>query len=380
MAKLYTNSKGIDIQSHSYSAGQEFHGCRRKYYLHRIKGYIEKDKKCALEMGKCLESAIQFYHENGFKPDDCVDEWKRLWLKWQEVPLKFTEQESDWASVYQMGADMARLYEIVRESLPIHNAKFQLSYEKSLWPGTEFSDLQDRAFIDMLSTSEDGERLIIDIKTSKAELNLPLNMLSLDPQLKRYAWISGILDVAFLWFVKSKPSIKKGDTVTLLAGSLKHCAGTSLEVVKYDKDNDLVYMGLPEDVRKMDEELDAISGKGATVAKEVILAGYLADLRIVAQAKSAVTKTRVQFVRAKIHPEDLQEIGQSVGHEMLQIKYSDENNFWPKDSSVRFPNTQCTFCCMRGICLHDDNLRDALVVQISPAAKPEPDWLDLEVE
>jgi hypothetical protein len=180
--------------------------------------------------------------------------------------------------------------------------------------------------------------------------------------------------------VKAKASIKKGDRVTLLNGSLEHPAGTELEAFKYDKDTDLLYMGTPENVRLLDELLEPISGKGSTEAKNTVIASYLSDLKLIALPKSAVTKTRLQFIRARIPESEFAEIGQMIGHQVMQIRQSDKENQWFQDSGVKFPDQKCTWCVQRGHCLKRPDLVEAMLVQINPAAKPEPDWLDEEVE
>lgn len=380
MANLYTNKAGKEIKHVSHSSGNLYSFCRRKFKLEKIDGWKEKGKKAALEFGKCIEDSIQYFHDNGCKPDDALDTFIGEWEKWRDQELIYTDQEGNFFELGQMGREMMRLYEVVSPTLPIRNPKWQLEFRKQLWPGTELSDIEFLAYVDLLSILEDGTKLIVDIKTAKSSLDLTPNMLAMDAQLRKYAWVSGCPDVGFMCFVKAKASVKKGDRVTLLSGSLEHTAGAELEVFKYDKDTDLVYMGLSETVRLLDEELDPIKGKGSTEAKDSVVASYLADLRLIAQPKSAATKTRLQFIRARIDPSDFPEIGQQIGHQVMQIRQSEQTGQWFMDSGVKFPDQKCTWCSYRGICLRDNGLRDAMLVQISPAAKPEPDWLDVEVE
>jgi hypothetical protein len=203
-------------------------------------------------------------------------------------------------------------------------------------------------------------------------------MLSLDPQLRRYAWVTGINEVGFLWLVKAKTdSFKKGDTVTLLIDTLDWKAGQSLAVAKYDAEaHSQFLLGTPEVVRKMDDELKAVSGKGATVLKDQIVARYITEGPLCAVTRDCVTKTRIQWVTATIPEEELSEVGDAIGHEMVSIMDTNEKNRWIKDGGVRFPDNKCTWCPYRGLCLKDDRLRDELLVKIGPAVVPEKDWLD----
>ena len=204
-------------------------------------------------------------------------------------------------------------------------------------------------------------------------------MLSLDPQLRRYAWVTGIRNVAFLWLIKTKTnSFKKGDTITLLQDVAGYKAGQELVVAKYDSESDPQFLlGDAGAIQKLEEELKAISGKGATAAKESVTAKYLCDGLLCAAPRDAVTKTKIQWIEAEIPESELPEIGEAVGHEMVSIIDSVDKDRWTKDGGVRFPNNQCTWCAYRGICTGNNTLRDELLVQISSQKEDpkEEDWL-----
>jgi hypothetical protein len=379
---LYKSASGREVNDLSYSAISDFEYCPELFRLSRIEGYKDKEKRAAFEFGKCVESAIQFYHENGLKPGDGIDEFKRLWLKWESIPLIFSEQEGSWFDLLGMGTSMLRLYEIFLPTLPIKNPKFQLNYRKPLWPGTNLDNLGFTSFIDLLSTLDDGTRILVDIKTSKSPLDQTPGMVALDPQLKDYAWASGVREVAFLWLVKARPSYKKGDLVTLLNDTLDFNAGTDLTVAKFSaaKDDKLefVLLGTQESVRIMDETLDQISGKGATEKKEQVFTQYLSDGRLCSVTKEDITKVRLQFLRAQVPEKDIPQAGQRIGNKTIEIKTAVETNFWPKTGGIRYPNTKCPNCRMRGLCLGRQDLVDRLLVKIGPKAE-EKDWLeDLE--
>ena len=377
---LYKSASGREVNAHSYSGGSEFKFCRRKYKLHRLDGWQEKAKKAAPEFGKAIESAIQYFHENGQKAGDCVDTFKGIWAKYQSVEMTYTDADGDWASLYACGSDLAALYELLVPSLPIHNPKFQLEYRKEVFPG---SGLEFVAYTDMLSVAPDGSRLVIDIKSAKLSLHLDQNMLSLDPQLRRYAWVTGIKDVAFLWLVKAKASsFRKGDTATLLLDQGDWKATQEVTVYKFsDKTEEspaLVTAGTAENIKVLDAELAEIKGKGSGEAKENLIAEYLLDGRLVVVPREGLTKVKIQFVTAQIPEEELSEIGDAIGHEMVSIIDTNDKNRWIKDGGVRFPDNKCTWCSYRGICTGNNALRDELLVQIGTPI-PEKDWLsDLE--
>jgi hypothetical protein len=365
--------------------------CRRKFKLSRIDGWKQKDKKASLEFGKCLEAAVQFYHTNGLKPGDGAEEFRRLWAKWIDQDLKYTDQEGDWKSLNTMGLEMLRLYEIVLPDLPIKNPKWQLQYLKKLWPGTNLDDLEFMAYVDLLSTLDDGSRIVVDIKTAKSQLDVTPGMMALDGQLRKYAWVSGIRDVAFLNFVKAEPEgYKKGSRITLLEDCANWKAGQQLVVAKFQSPEDgvaatettkavpavpwLMLVATEETVQKMDEELKKISGKGATEKKDQVIAKFLSDGLLGSVSRESVTKTRLQFVRGIIPEEELAEIGQQIGGDILGLKAANDAGAYPKDGGVRFPNNSCVFCEFNPICLSDSKRRDDTLIQIGPKAK-EDDWL-----
>jgi len=374
---LYRSASGREVNHASSSSLDVFRLCRRKFKLGRIDGWRQKEKKASREFGKCIESSVQFYHENGLKSGDAVSEFQRLWAKWiEQKDLVYTDQEGNWISLNTMGKEMTRLYEILLPTLPIKNPKWQLQFLKKLWPGSDLSDLEFMAYVDLLSTLEDGTRIIVDIKTAKSELPITSNMMSLDGQLRKYAWVSGIRDVAFLNFVKAKPEeFKKGTSVTLLEKGLSWEPGAKLVIIKYDSDTEVAYVSDEETVRIMDEELATISGKGATEYKTRVFSAYVSEEKIAVMRRDQITKVRLQWVRGTIPEEELAEIGQQIGVDMFSMKAAHDTNFYSKDGGLRFPNATCSWCEFLPLCNPDPKKAEETLVRIGPKA-PEKDWLD----
>ena len=382
---LYVSASGREVNHASSSALDLFRGCRRKFWLEKIQGWREKDKRGSLEFGKAIEAAIQFFYENGCKPGDAVDHFKMVWLKFADQPLKYTAQENSWADLYTMGSELCKLFEVIHSTLPIKHPKFQLEYRKKVFPGSQYDDLEFLGYVDILSTLDDGNRIVVDCKTAKSALDLTPNMLSMDGQLRKYAWLTGCPKVAFLNFIKAgnPDSFKKGTTVTLLEDRGEWRAGQSLVVVNYREEGtaDVVAgatVGTAEVVHKMDEELEGIKGKGSTEAKAVLTAAYFSDGRIDVVPREAITKTRIQFVQAYIGHEDVTETGQGIGMDMLSLKQASDMGVFVKDGGVRFPNNSCTFCKFSPICLKNKTATEETLVQIKADSD---DWLkDLEEE
>jgi hypothetical protein len=374
MSFLYKSASGYEARHSSYSAGSDYKRCRRLFKYKRLDGYKEKKRSAAFEMGKVLESAIQFYHENGLKPGDCVDQIKHLWTKFKDVTLEYTDQEGDWSDAYGMLAAQARLYELALPTLPIQHPKFQLEYRKELWPGhPELGGLGDKAYVDMLSTLDDTTRIIIDIKNQRAPLAATENLVSLDPQLRRYAWLSGVRDVAFLWFTKARPSFKKGDEAVHLD------MGRTLTVLKSDTSDlgiPVVYVGSSKTVKELGDSLDAIKGKGSTEKKDELIQQAVGSGALLVAAPEELTKCKIQFVRGIIPEDVLLEVGKTIGHEILSIRQSYAEDFWPQDTDIRGIGGKCSSCPMLGLCLKNPALVEERLVQIK---KQEDDWIsDLE--
>ena len=385
---LYTSASGRDVNHASSSSLDEFKECRRKFKLDRIDGWKPRARKASLEFGKAIESSLQYYFENGQKPGDTVSEFQRIWLKWAEIPLVCTDQEGSWGDLYNMGKDMTRMFEIMLPTLPIRNPKFQLLFSKPLWPGSELGDLEFQGWIDILSTLEDGSRLIVDVKTAGKTMDLTPQLLSMDPQLRRYAWVSGIRNVGFLQFVKARPSYKHGDTIALLAQTQDWKPGTSLVVFKYEEakneDTDevfkLVTLGTYESVRLMDETLDGYTGKGSGELKKQAVSDALAHGKLCVVPHDAVTKCRLQWVQAEIPKEELAEIGQDIGSEILRIREANKSGTFHRTAGSAGPTNQCLFCRYNPICLKDPVRRDDNLVQITVQPKSGTGSMILEAE
>lgn len=389
---LYRSASGRDVNHASSSSLDVFRTCRRKFKLSRIEGWKTKGNKASLAFGTCVESAVQFYHSNGLKPGDCTDEFQRLWAKWIDQELVYTNLENSWKSLNTIGSELTRLYEIILPDLPIRNPRWQLEFRKNIFPNTEYGDLEFLGYVDLLSTLEDGTRTIVDIKTAKSELPVAPGMMALDGQLRKYAWVSGITNVALLNFVKAEPEgFKKGVGVTLLEDVGGFRAGRSLTTYKFTapKDGAIasegvkaspavawgILVGTEETVRELDEILDTVTGKGSAEKKEAIVASFLADGKLISPRRDQITKTRIQFLSGTIPEEELGEIGEGIGADTWAMLQAAQKGSYSADGGVRFPNNVCVWCEMRGICTKNDFLRDELLVQIKPVAADEDEWL-----
>ena len=70
------------------------------------------------------------------------------------------------------------------------------------------------------------------------------------------------------------------------------------------------------------------------------------------------------FVPAFISEENREDIGKQIEHEIAQIVYAREENYYPMQSGVRWPNDKCQRCEMLGLCLNDKQLVEERLVRV----------------
>src|SRR6266478_7579310 len=244
MAYLYINSRGIPHKKHSYSSGNTWDQCAYKYYLQKVLGWREKNTKARFELGRAFESAIQYYHENRGDLKASIAHFHGLWKPFADnKELQFTRVEKDWAQCNHIAIDWLKLYSIRQPHLPIPlggQVVFQREYAKEVFPGDpNYGEIEDAGKLDIVAFVDPQHPLlpklnwlpeygafrpiIVDIKTAGTDFPEQYGIAAYDTQLRRYSWLSGIRDVALLWFVKKGLTLQKGYSVTLLedAGFLK---------------------------------------------------------------------------------------------------------------------------------------------------------------
>jgi len=392
MAVLYTNPKGEGVTRHSYSSGSTWAKCKRLYFHEKISGWRRKDKSAAMNFGKAVEDAIQYYHVNGLKPDTAADEFRRIWILSKEnAELVYTAKEKDWANLRDCGVQLLKLYEILLPTFPIKDPVWQASYAKEVFPGSSLAGLEAGGFVDLISRApwvhamlpkvdipKDSpyRPVVVDIKTAGLELSISTAMLALDQQLQVYAWLSGIPDVAFLWLTKGIASaFSKGTEVTFLEPYGKWKAGDRAVILEHDSEAQTAIVGSEADTVTILAELSEIKGKGSTAAKDAVIQRHKDEGKLSEVSTEFLTKLKIQFLAVRISPEDIKEAGEVVGRQIAEIHQANETGFYPKSGGVRFPNNICVYCSHRGLCIKDERLVDELLVRISPTAKEE-DWLD----
>lgn len=383
-SSLFTNYAGYPTTRFSYSMGTDFKTCKKLFQLKRLVGFKERDRRAAMEIGNVIEEALKLYHEGGCKPGTGVDEFKRLWLPFKTAELTYGAKDGDWSDMYRTGSEMLALYEVKWRSFGYANPKFQRSYVKEVFPGSDLAGIEFVAYVDMLVDMEyadgKGHPGIVDIKVSGAGLDTTENLLRLDPQLRSYAWVSGIPDVAFLWMERHKPGgYKKGDKVTMLAPlDMNDTRGTPIEagvpMVVHSNTALGVIVLFPADYDRLEKESENLKGNALAAVKDKwAAAGFLAQ-------EHEITKQRISFTMVNIPPEDREEQGEAIGQQIAEIAAANRRQAWPKEPGIRWPNDRCKSCVMLGVCLKNDKLIDEKLIRPRQPVKNtrilSKDWLD----
>lgn len=406
MSVLYKNSSGKDVTHSSYSSRQTFKKCPREFQLTRVDGWWSKENRAATIFGRCIESGLTAYEESNRKKDAGVKMFKHLWTEVKLLPefesLLYTAAEGSWELLLRAGTDMMRLYEAKVGKLPIRNPVFQQKLRKKIFPGTNLDKLENVAILDILSfprwdhpllpkipvdmacndcavrwscsLEADGPKfdpceqhrfreLIIDCKT--AGKDLATELVGLDPQLGEYAWQTRIPDVAFLWFVKKSPEVKKASKVTLLvtAGELwPGWEGFVLHTGEPDAEGRMwVYLGSFDTLEKFEAAIKGLRD-GKELKRTNAITNFLDEGRgagtIVAVSDLDVTKQKLQFGAARFSVADMDDTGRSVAQSTVEMVRAHEQGFYEKQPGIRFPNEKCNFCSMRFICLNLPEERD----------------------
>jgi hypothetical protein len=384
MAFLYINTKGLPWRKHSYSAGNLFDHCPFAYKLQKIHGWKEKNLKARFELGRAFESSIQYYHENQGDLDAAIKHFKTLWEPaFDIVGLQYTKVERDWETCARIASDWLRLYAIRQPSLPIPlggQVVFQRTYSKEVFPGDpNYGEIEDQGKLDIVAFVEPTHHLlpklnwlpeygafrpiIVDIKTAGSDFPEQYGLAAFDPQLRRYSWLSGIRDVALLWFVKKGLKIQKGYSVTLLvdAGYMK--AGDEA-VVACVEDGGICL--LPNDF--MVEEMERAQGKktdkhGVVKTDQTNEAKTRRDIWLEEHGTwidddSIITKQRLQFNAGFVTIESADDAGKIAQRQIVNIVNSWQSGNWENKFGVRYPHDDRSDPYFRAFVLKDEMFKN----------------------
>ena len=180
---------------YSYTQIAQYLRCPRSYRHRYLDGWKEKDTKAAMLFGRSFEKAVGAY----FQGEDCTAALFKEWGVYRDVPLDYGKGDS-WDKLLHQGVQLLHmLIQGDRIRIPHPEKNLQMKMVRSLSNGSEFL-----SYIDAVGAI-DGQRFLIDWKTTTSRYpDEPEGLLTLDPQLICYSWVSGILDVALVVFVRKR--------------------------------------------------------------------------------------------------------------------------------------------------------------------------------
>jgi hypothetical protein len=178
---------------YSHTQISQYLRCPRSYRYRYLDGWKERDTRAAMVFGRCFEKALSAY----FEQSDCTEVLFKEWGAFRDTPFEYRKGDS-WDRLLHQGVHLLEKFvQDGRVCIPDPKQNLQLKIVRSLPEGNEFV-----SYIDAIGEL-DGKHCLIDWKTTTSRYSAePEGLLSLDPQLVCYSWISGISDVAFVVFVR----------------------------------------------------------------------------------------------------------------------------------------------------------------------------------
>jgi hypothetical protein len=376
-ACLYVNTAGQQHFKHSYSAGLDWSQSPYKYYLRRVLGWKQRDVKASFKFGRALESAIQFYHDNGGQGG--LEKFIELWsVHKEDKTVEYTKTEGSWESLNKAGQEMMRLYAIRQPSLPIPlggASVFQREYMKMVYEGDlEYGELSFAGKLDIVAYVQPDHPflpkvnwrpeygmlrpLIVDIKTSSVDLPERPGIVSFDKQLRVYSWLTGIRDTAFLWFKKTGHNLSKGSSVTLLEKAGIFEAGAEAVVAQVVEDK--VYLVANDFVLEQMTTAQGRKEDGAidqTKAAKERKAKWLSENAVLVP-QSAVTRQRLQFNCGFVSVESANDAGLIAAKQIIEIANAWKSKQYPQNFGIRFPQDDQRDPYFRAFVLKDEAFKN----------------------
>lgn len=180
---------------YSFTQISRYLRCPRSYRYRYLDGWSDKETKATMLFGRCFEKALAAY----FHREDCTAALFKEWGAYRGAHLDYGRGES-WDKLVHQGVHLLHMFaQQNRIRVPHPKKDLQLKMLRALPNGGEFV-----AYIDAIGQI-DGRQFVIDWKTTTSRYSEePDGLLSLDPQLISYSWISGIPNVALVVFVRKR--------------------------------------------------------------------------------------------------------------------------------------------------------------------------------
>jgi len=179
--------------TYSYTQISQYLTCPRRYQHRYLDGWKEKDSRAAMLFGRAFEKALAALFRREDPGEVLFSEWSAV----QDQGLRYSDRDS-WDRMLQQGIMLlTRFCQDDRIQIPQPRKNLQIKFTRQIGQRNDFV-----AYIDAIGTLDDI-RCLIEWKTSSSRYpEEPAGLLSLDPQLVCYSWITGIADAAQVVFVR----------------------------------------------------------------------------------------------------------------------------------------------------------------------------------
>jgi hypothetical protein len=181
--------------TYSYTQISQYLTCPRRYRHRYLDGWQEKDTRAAMLFGRAFEKALAAY----FLHEDAAAALFREWSACQTPGLQYTKGDT-WDHMLQQGIQLLDRFcqdDRIRIRQPRRN--LQIKFTRTISEKNDFV-----AYVDAVGKL-DGARCLLEWKTTSARYpEEPDGLLSLDPQLVCYSWMTGISEVAQVVFVRKR--------------------------------------------------------------------------------------------------------------------------------------------------------------------------------
>jgi hypothetical protein len=181
--------------TYSYTQISQYLTCPRRYRHRYLDGWKEKDTRAAMLFGRAFEQALGAL----FRREDPGAVLFAEWSACQSEDLHYSNGDS-WDRMLRQGIMLLdRFCQDDRIQIRQPQRNLQIKFNRPVAGKNDFV-----AYIDGIGKL-DGKRCLLEWKTSSSRYpEEPEGLLSLDPQLVCYSWMTGIAEVAQIVFVRKR--------------------------------------------------------------------------------------------------------------------------------------------------------------------------------
>jgi hypothetical protein len=181
--------------TYSYTQISQYLTCPRRYRHRYLDGWKEKDTRAAMLFGRAFERALGAY----FRREDAAAVLFSEWSECQHQGLQYSKCDS-WDRMLQQGIQLLdRFCQDGRIRIREPRGNLQIKFSRPIAGKNGFV-----AYVDAIGKL-DGARCLLEWKTTSCRYQeAPKGLLSLDPQLVCYSWMTGIPEVAQVVFVRKR--------------------------------------------------------------------------------------------------------------------------------------------------------------------------------